>query len=251
MAYVDDRPLPQREKGASKTVLLIAPHPDDELLLGGGLLVDLLGRPEYDVHYYIATNGDYLSGQGGIRIQESVDAITYLGGRRENIHFGGFGDNCKEHHWYDSDPDKTCPSFQGKTETYVPAMFKNNEDLFGTIGLQYTRNNHKSIIRNLLVQLRPSLILCVGQDSHPDHKALSLLCEECVGELAKDDPLFRPAFLTKFVYPGVFFGKKIISKLRVSQQFAIAVFFSIPRGGGSILCTEIVRHSFSTSEYAL
>ena len=74
----------------SNRVLVLAPHPDDELLIAGALIYTLK-KKQYDITVAYFTNGDSSSGQGIIRIQEAIDALNVLGVREKNIQFLGYG----------------------------------------------------------------------------------------------------------------------------------------------------------------
>ena len=51
------------------------------------------------------------------------------------------------------------------------------------------------------------ILLVVDFDSHPDHRAASLLVEECLGELLLERPSYRPLVLKRFAYDGVWKGE--------------------------------------------
>ncbi|MBO4913891.1 MAG: PIG-L family deacetylase, partial [Oscillospiraceae bacterium] len=55
-------------------VLLMVPHEDDELLVGGPMLINLC-RSGYEVFVYIATNGDYYPFESEVRARESHKAL--------------------------------------------------------------------------------------------------------------------------------------------------------------------------------
>lgn len=78
-------------------VLVIAPHPDDEVLLAGGAL-DRAVRTGQHAAVIIVTNGDYTCSRDGYRRQaESVSALTALGLKEEDIHFMGYPDGHLAH----------------------------------------------------------------------------------------------------------------------------------------------------------
>jgi len=73
-------------------LVVIAPHPDDEILMAGGVLYDAVreGRPH---HVIILTNGDYACRFNGYqRNAESLRALARLGVTREHISFLGYPD---------------------------------------------------------------------------------------------------------------------------------------------------------------
>ena len=62
----------------NRRVLVLAPHPDDELLIAGALIYTLK-KKRYDITVAYFTNGDSFWGQGIVRIQEAIDALNVLG----------------------------------------------------------------------------------------------------------------------------------------------------------------------------
>ena len=68
-------------------VLFFVPHEDDELLIGGGLLVSLARDEKYDVNVVIATNGDYYPYEHPNRIEESISALNTMGIDNDHIIF--------------------------------------------------------------------------------------------------------------------------------------------------------------------
>ena len=73
----------------NRKVLVLAPHPDDELLIAGALIYTLK-KKRYDITVAYFTNGDSFGGQGIVRIQEAIDALNVLGIREKNIIFLGY-----------------------------------------------------------------------------------------------------------------------------------------------------------------
>ena len=101
----------------SNRVLVLAPHPDDELLIAGALIYTLK-KKQYDITVAYFTNGDSSSGQGIIRIQEAIDALNVLGVREKNIQFLGYGNGWKNgKHLYNLSDGEEAVSYADKRET--------------------------------------------------------------------------------------------------------------------------------------
>jgi LmbE family N-acetylglucosaminyl deacetylase len=85
------------EQLSSSTIIIVAPHMDDEALACGGLIAKLPNKP--NLHVIYATDGmkspaPILAGRdeispnlGKIRMQESIVAMTLLGVPEANLHF--------------------------------------------------------------------------------------------------------------------------------------------------------------------
>ena len=76
----------------SVEVLVIAPHPDDEVVMAGGVLDRAVGKGRRTA-VIIVTNGDYTCGRNGwVRQAESIAALESLGVREDDVHFLGYPD---------------------------------------------------------------------------------------------------------------------------------------------------------------
>ena len=76
---------------ASPTILVVAPHPDDELVSTAGTIVRFLSAG-YRVCCVILTQGERGGATGEIRSKEAVAALKSLGVGYRDIHFGPFKD---------------------------------------------------------------------------------------------------------------------------------------------------------------
>ena len=133
-------------------VLILAPHPDDEINVAGNMILNLsAAKAEIFVAY--STNGDFEI-SADVRAQEAVDALKILGVPAERIIFFGYGDGHKL-----SDKPTTSPA--GHTETYAAKNFVDYaKKTFGRPG-KYTKQNFKRDLKDLLLQLRANIIFCV------------------------------------------------------------------------------------------
>ena len=145
-------------------VLILAPHPDDEINIAGNMILNLAAaKAEIFVAY--STDGG-LEVPAEIRAQEAIDALKILGVPREKIIFMGYSDGKKL-----SD---------------------------------HARENFKRDLKNLLLELRANIIFCVDFDSHADHRTLSILFEEVLGEILSERSDYRPEVYKKFAYATAF-----------------------------------------------
>lgn len=166
----------------SGRLVVIAPHPDDEVLGAGGLMSQYVERGAA-VDVILVTNGDgfvqdaeryYLALEvssaeyinlGYRRMREAVDALAILGVGAEHVHFLGFPDGGLERllmDYWDHQPLQSTTS--GATRSpYI-----------GTAGYNrpYLGRELLSLIQELLVTLRPETIVSPhAYDEHPDHWA--------------------------------------------------------------------------------
>ena len=191
-----------------KQVLFIVPHEDDELFVGGPMILNLAQSKKYDTRVYIATNGDYYPFEHKMRIQESLDALEVMGVPGDHVYFGGYGDGWGDKHLYNSEDTKKRTSEAGKTHTYMDHP-QAKDWAFQYTGKHnsYTRAHYREDIRSLIETLQPDIIIGVDMDSHRDHRCLSLLTDEALREVLINNPDYKPVFLKKYAYQGVMLGK--------------------------------------------
>jgi len=178
--FVDEMSPP----GRRDTVLIVAPHPDDEVLGCGGLIQQALANGAR-VHVALMTNGDaselaVLLGEkelpwrpssmidlGLARQQESLKALSALGLDPGHVHFLGFPNNglvalWRPEHWRYSDLYRS---------PYTHATFSPYRHSV-TPQAPYCGQQVLSDLVALLQQVRPTHIFVTHpRDIHPDHWA--------------------------------------------------------------------------------
>ena len=176
-------------------VLILAPHPDDEINIAGNMILTLAAaKAEIFVAY--STNGDFEQ-TAEIRAKEAVNALKILGVPREKIIFLGYGDGHKL-----SEIQTKSPA--DHVETYAAEGFIDYaKKTFGRHS-PYTKKNFKRDLKSLLLELRANIIFCVDFDSHADHRNLSILFEEVLGEILSERSDYRPEVYKKFAYATAF-----------------------------------------------
>ncbi len=140
-------------KQAEECFLFISPH-DDDVVIGGGLMIQSALREGLPVHVAVVTDGSmgYCSKAekdniSEIRMKETYAACKILGVPNENVHWLGF-------------PDCQLASFQGRR----PAEPDDPAQSHGFTGLQNS-------LTKLLRQVKPSQVfLPTDADLHPDHR---------------------------------------------------------------------------------
>lgn len=185
-----------------KKCLVIAPHPDDEINLAGGVFDQLKAAGIYIV-VAITTNGDNPPFNADVRIKEAINAKKVIG--YDELVILGYGDDYDGKHIYDAGTDEVVVSRAGHSSTYNAGGIETYRFKKNQIQSKYTRDNYKLDLRELILDVYADCIICVDSDSHCDHRALSLLFDEVMGEIIKGTN-YRPFILKKFAYLGVFFG---------------------------------------------
>src|SRR4051794_35954968 len=100
-----------------KTVLVVAPHPDDEILMAGNAISRALKDGDV-VKVVIMSNGDINGYWSGFeREWESTLGLRILGLDEDNIYFLGYGDAILLPLFQKTDPEEVIRSPAGKWET--------------------------------------------------------------------------------------------------------------------------------------
>ncbi len=157
-------------------VLVIAPHPDDEVLLAAGVMERAV-RQGRRVSVIIVTNGDYSCERDGyLREAESIAALAVLGVDETNVHFLGYPDGALaqlgatplstlEHR----DATGQCV---GRTGTYADRRAGRLDEHTARTGqpADWTADSLTGDLEALLGRLKPQdVYLPHGIDDHPDH----------------------------------------------------------------------------------
>lgn len=185
-------------------ILIFVPHQDDEINVAGALICLLSKSREYEVIVVFSTVGYCINGNEKTRLYEAKKAQAILGYDRMIVL--AYGDNYKGVHLYEAQEDEICESLSGRSTTFNIKDFESFH--YKKYGQQchYTRKNFKSDVRDVILEESPSVIVCVDVDCHPDHKALSLIFDEVMGEILHSNNGYHPVVLKKFAYLGVYNG---------------------------------------------
>ncbi len=188
-----------------KNAVLFVPHPDDELLVGGGMLYALAHSADWCVKVVFVTNGDYYAHEAEIRLKEAINACKSIGIQESDVLFLGYGDGWEEKHIYNS--IGTCVSHAGKMGTY--GLESHADYAYQRHGTHhsYTKKNLEEDIKEIIVDNFPQLLLCVDFDTHPDHRALSLVFTEVIREILVECENYKPLILKKLAYENVMRGR--------------------------------------------
>lgn len=191
-----------------KKTLIIAPHPDDEINLAGQMMFTLQ-KLGIDIYIVYTTNGDAQKKIGNKRIQEAIDANRMFKIDQSRIFFLGYPDGWQgKIHLYNTKNQEKLISFLGKKETN--GIAGHEEFCFRENGVhhEFTRENLKNDLKNVIKQIMSDLIIAPEFDSHADHRAASLLFDEVMGEILKEEKAYRPIILKKYIHEGVWNGPR-------------------------------------------
>jgi LmbE family N-acetylglucosaminyl deacetylase len=157
-------------------LVVIAPHPDDEVLLAAGLIERSVQAGER-VHVILLTNGDATCERDGTRRQgETVAAMRALGVPEEHLHFLGYPDGALDRLSREPlgplpqlDPHGAC--VQRATTWAVRGQGGVDEHTRATGSpAAWTSTALVEDLARLLGVLRPRLVVVPhGLDAHPDH----------------------------------------------------------------------------------
>jgi LmbE family N-acetylglucosaminyl deacetylase len=179
-------------------VLVLAPHPDDEVLGCGGVIQQAvaMGLP---VHVAFLTYGDFyefsfivyekrpvltargVEGMGEIRHDEAVAADSVLGVPKGNLSFLGYPDfgtlGMWDAAWGDSPPVK------GKLSRAIAVPYANAV----RPGAPYKGEEVLRDLTDLIRGFRPTKVFVSHPaDHHPDHRALYVFTRTCLFDLEKE-----------------------------------------------------------------
>lgn len=184
---------------------VLAPHPDDEVLMAGELLRDAVrrGRP-YSV--LVMTNGDLSCARNGhARQGESVEALAELGVPEDHVHFLGYPDG-----WLDAlgpVPLDPLPRAAADGSCGVGDHTYAERGAFGVdvhtheMGAPgpYVASGPVDDLVRLLERERPTEIVTAhGIDTHPDHARTYVLLRQAIDRAA----IPPPRILRSIVHQG-------------------------------------------------
>lgn len=157
-------------------LMVIAPHPDDEVLLAGGVM----GRATADgkrVAVVLMTNGDFGCGRDGLgREAETIAALATLGVTEKDVHFLGYPDG----HLSELGPQPLKPverrdaagrCTRGNT-TYASYGEEKTDVHSARTGAPapYTEDALVDDLASLLTRFQPrEIYIAHAIDEHPDH----------------------------------------------------------------------------------
>lgn len=193
---VYDTPDTKAELFSNKKVMILVPHQDDEINILGGVIEEYT-KYGSDVYVVFSTNGDFY-GMEETRFQEVENVMSALGVNNDHVITLGYGDQWRDGHLYNADPNQEKISNIGNTRVKGVGKFRAFNE-----GNLYTKNNFTQDVKNVVLKYMPDIIYCVDYDGHLDHRALSMTFEKAMGEILSQyeyDPLVMKAFAYSTAY---------------------------------------------------
>lgn len=207
------RAVPHLTIDAGTKLLVVAPHPDDEVLGAGGLmqkvraaggqvhvvyLTDGDGYPEgvrSEDHVDSPTAADY-RGYGRQRKREARAALQKLRLGRYSYTFLSFPDGglCKliSTYWSERRASFRSPYTRLDRPPKADMILKNTE---------YRGEDLTQELARLIGQIRPTLILVPRkEDQHPDHCAAWFFTKDALGDVERVHPDYAPDLLNYIVH---------------------------------------------------
>jgi len=200
--------LPQISFAPTDRVLILVPHPDDEVIACAGVIQGALAA-HCPVHVVFLTYGDgnqwafslyrrhpvvlpaALKSMGRLRHDEALAALASLGLARENIFFLGYPDYSTleiwESHWGHRPPGESL---------FTHAVAVPYADAWQP-GAPYKGDRILDNLETMLRMFRPTKVFVSHPaDDHSDHKALYLFTRVALWDVFADDDAQTP-----LVYP--------------------------------------------------
>lgn len=191
---------------ANSRILVVSPHPDDELLIAAGVTYAAIQRGEPITIVYM-TNGDRQGlPVGTLRQDEAVDGqINNLGTRESDLIFLGYpdGDLANLYQNYPNESDLFLTALSGQTATYAHRGLGGTDYhhyRFGTHA-NYNRFNLIGDLRDIIDTERPDHIITVAEfDQHPDHSTTYYVVHDAVLAVTAADPSYVPVIDKSMVW---------------------------------------------------
>ncbi|HMM19883.1 MAG TPA: glycosyltransferase [Selenomonadales bacterium] len=193
-----DFATPARVLAKGKRILLLAPHQDDEALMGAGIIAHALDNGA-DLKVVVVTNGDNKGRKTGlVRSRETIAAMASLGLSAANIIFLGYG-NIKQGNerflslLYNAAADDTLVASRAGTETYsIPEAPEYHYRKHG-VHAPHNRAAFRQDLEAVIEEFDPDHIFAPSlYDTHPDHSALYRFTVESVLAVKRRNPGFSP-----------------------------------------------------------
>lgn len=150
--------------------MIIVPHQDDEVFTAGGI-IERLTKNNIETFVVFFTDGNSNDDIGRIRQKEAIESCKQLGCDPKNI---------------------ICLQFPNRQQT-------DTTDASGVSSISL-RDSMKLKIKDLIKEKKPEYILCTDFDFHRDHRTLSLIFDEVVGEMLQDKEIGSPIIHKGFAY---------------------------------------------------
>lgn len=189
--------------GAGADILVVAPHPDDDILTSAGVIVRALERGE-EVHVVYMTNGD-VDGttMGHARQAEAVRAQAELGLAEQHLIFLGYPDANMSDLYFQYPSPTDVLSHDGRTTTYGSRGLGQADYHTYRFGVPATYNgfNVTHDLADVLSTFRPEHVFVTSEwDGHADHRATYFFVRDALDVVRNVDPNYDPTIHKTIVW---------------------------------------------------
>ena len=185
-------------------VLVLSPHPDDDIVMASGVIYRALQNSEA-VRVVYMTNGDYSGLQAGsLRPGEAVDGQAQLGVDENDLLFLGYPDGGLDEVRisYPSSSDVYI-SVHGQSETYGSrglGLSDYHSYRFGSPA-PYNGANITLDLKTILADFQPDHIFTTAEyDSTSDHRATYDFLKLALAQLTAENPAYHPTIHKTIVW---------------------------------------------------
>ena len=195
--------LPIKEFPNLHSIVIFAPHPDDESLFAAGIIQSAV-KNKIPLKVVVVTNGDLLGpAYGNRREVETVNAMNALGAKEKDIIFLGYADRLMMTLFNADDPMEIFESHAKRLMTYAHrGICKDSyHECWTNEEALYSRSNVVADFNHLLELYQPDGIFTTSRlDAHPDHRAVEAFLVEAIQNLSKVDNTFHPTLYEAIVH---------------------------------------------------
>lgn len=208
--------IPPLDLTNTSSMLVVSPHPDDEVLGVGGLIQAAVAQG-IDVRVLMITNGDgqiytpiamdrsIRSGisnhinHGERRQQETLAAAEELGLTEDSVYFLGYPDRGLLNLWK-GNWNQDCPV----KAIFTRAVNNPYSNAYNPLS-RYCGNDVLDDVKNIISDFMPDLIVIPHpNDDHPDHRAAGNFTRMAVSLVQNEIPYFEPKILGYLIHYGQF-----------------------------------------------
>jgi len=193
---------------AAQGVMVVAPHPDDDVVIASGVIRRAVLRGE-TVNVVYVTNGDWVGASSGIvRQGEVVTAQAALGVTEAHLIFLGYPDGSLKTIWTNyASPASQFTAPNGQSATYGNRGLGSTDyhDYFtpGDSHAAYNRPNMVTDMAHALEAYLPLHIFVTSEfDEHDDHETTYHVLEQALAQVLPSHPGYNPTVHKTTVWPG-------------------------------------------------
>ena len=191
---------------AQADLLIVAPHPDDDLITAAGVIARAREADE-NVWVLFMTNGDVLGKESGLKRQdEEVEALALLDVPEDNIIFLGYPDGSLEDLYKvftDSSAARPAAGPDHQTTTFGERGLGRADYHRHAFGSHADNNgaNVRKDLQHMLSTYRPSHIFVTAEwDQHPDHRTTYEFVTDSLKAVRHRAPAYDPTIHKTIVW---------------------------------------------------